>query len=356
MAELPLLIAATTDHPVPVPGPTAAFTIQHILGRHNDDLAPEPPPLVASPPPASMEELPTLIAAILDHPVPTPGPAAFQFQQTPAAAAHNAMILRRHNNNLAQAIIADGNSPLKYGSEFRPKSFLAPLLCHHPNWPYIDELLTTGCSFIAPPLSEPDRLTQIDLALSFGNHKGALKKPLQLIKLLHDGISHGYNLPVSIDMVHKIPVLILSPMNIAKQNTIDETGRVIEKYHLTHDHSFDFFPGSSVNNRCPLGLHQTCMFGKLLSRMFHWIVHMRLKYPHNRILLTKTDWKSAYRQAHLNVDTALQCATHLSDTLLIPLRMTFGGAPCPASWSCISDTGATWQQTWQTARHGSFYN
>jgi hypothetical protein len=325
MAELPSLIAATLDqHPVPM--------------RHQFELAAAIPPLVATPA-APIAELPSLIAAILAHPVPTPNPTAFQFHQTPAAAAHNARILRRHNNDLAQAIIADGNSPLQYGSEFRPKSILAPLLCHHPNWPYINELLTTGCSFIAPPLLEPDRLTQIELALSFGNHKGALNKPQQLIDLLHDDIIHGYNLPVSIDMVHKIPGLVLSPMNIAKQNTIDETGRVIEKDRLTHDHSFDFFPGSSVNSRCRLDLHQTCMFGKSLSRMFHWIVHMRMKYPHNRILLTKTDWKSAYRRAHLHVDTALQCATHRSDTLLIPLRMTFGGAPCPASWSCISNTG-----------------
>jgi hypothetical protein len=303
---------------------------------------PKPPSLVAfsqKQPQAPMAELPLLIAAILDHPVITPGPTSFQFQQTPAAASHNAKILGLYHNNLALAISADGNSPLQYGSEFRPKSILEPLLRYHPNWPAIDELLTQGCTFLAPPLSEPDRLNQIDLALTFGNHKGALRKPQQLINLLHDDISRGYNLPVPINMVHKIPVLVLSRMNIARQNTIDETGRVIEKDRLTHDHSFDFFPGSSVNKRCRLDLHQTCMFGKALSRLIHWIVHMRLKYPENWILLTKTDWKAAYRRAHLNIDTALQCATHLSDTLLIPLRMTFGGAPCPASWSCISDTG-----------------
>jgi hypothetical protein len=285
-----------------------------------------------------MAELPLLITAILDQPVPTPKRTAFQFHQTTAAASHNAMVLGQYNNDLAQAIIADGDSPLKYGSEFRSRSILAPLLWHHPNWPFIDELLTKGCSFIASPLSEPDRLTQLNLAISFGNHKGASQKPDQLRRLLHDDISHGYNLPVPINMVYKMPVLVLSPMNIAKQNTIDENGRVIEKDCLTHDHSFDFFPGSSVNKRCRLDLHQTCMFGKLLSRMFHWIIHLRTKYPENRILLTKTDWKAAYRRAHLHINTALQCATHFASTLLILLRMTFGGAPCPASWSCISDT------------------
>lgn len=155
---------------------------------------PKPPSLVAfsqKQPQAPMAELPLLIAAILDHPVITPGPTSFQFQQTPAAASHNAKILGLYHNNLALAISADGNSPLQYGSEFRPKSILEPLLRYHPNWPAIDELLTQGCTFLAPPLSEPDRLNQIDLALTFGNHKGALRKPQQLINLLHDDISHG---------------------------------------------------------------------------------------------------------------------------------------------------------------------
>jgi hypothetical protein len=103
-----------------------------------------------------MAELQLLIATILKHPVPIPGSTAFQFHQTLAAAMHNAMILGQYNNNLAQAISTDGNSPLQYGSEFCPKSILAPLLHHHPNWPSINQLLTQGCTFLAPPPSEPE--------------------------------------------------------------------------------------------------------------------------------------------------------------------------------------------------------
>jgi hypothetical protein len=308
--------------------------------NHTQIHPPTEPLMVASTTPqqAPKAELPMLIADIVNKSVPTPSATAFQFQLTPEAAAHNTKVLSKYNYNLEQAIIADGNSPLRYGSEFRPLAVLEPLLKHHPNWPFIVELLSTGFTFIADPLSEPDRRRQLDLAMEFGNHKGAQKNPHQLRQLLIDDVTHGFNLPVTIDLVNRILGLVLSPMNIAKQNTIDEIGRIIEKDRLTHDHSHEFFPGSSINKRCRQDLHQTCMFGKALSRMIHWIVYMRRKYPLLRILLTKTDWKAAYRRAHLELWTAVQCATHLSDTLLIPLRMTFGGAPCPAGWSCISDT------------------
>jgi hypothetical protein len=239
------------------------------------------PPLVAStmPQQASMVELPTLIADIVNKSVPTPSATAFQFQLTPEAAAHNTKVLSQYNYNLEKAIIADGNSPLRYGSKFRPLADLEPLLQHHPNWPFIVELLTTGFIFIADPLSEPDRRRQLNLAMEFGNHKGAQQNPQQLRQLLIDDVTHGFNLPVTIDLVNKILGLVLSPMNIAKQHPIDETGRVIEKDRLTHDHSHEFFPGSSVNKPCRQDLHQTCMFRKALSRMIHWIVHMRRKYP-----------------------------------------------------------------------------
>jgi hypothetical protein len=336
MPIIPTRSLIQNTHP---PSPIPQIEPKIPITNHTQNHSQEPPPLVASSTPLALSaELPSLIASIVSTPVPTPGPTAFQFHLTQEAATHNAQVMSLFEFNLNEAIQSDGFSPLTYGSEFRPKSILAPLLGNHPNWKYIAELFDSGCAFIAPTLPESDRLRQIDLALSFGNHKGSIKKPEQLQKLLNDDVVHGYNLPLSPDLIHKIPGLLLSPMNISRQHTIDETGRVIEKDRLTHDHTHEMFPGSSINKRCRLDLHQTCMFGKALSRMIHWIVEMRNRYPLLRILLTKTDWKAAYRRAHLHIDTALQCATHTDKFLLIPLRMTFGGAPCPASWSCISDT------------------
>jgi hypothetical protein len=112
-------------------------------------------------------------------------------------------------------------------------------------------------------------------------------------------------------------------MNIARQNTIDETGQVMEKDRLTHYHSCDYFPNSSINSRCDLTLHEPCMFGRAMSWLIHWIIQ-------------HTD----YRRGHLNMAPAIQCATQMDNILLVPRRMTFGGAPCPSKWSCLSDTGS----------------
>jgi hypothetical protein len=308
----------------------------------------EPPSDLASTPAVSLcpmgppppLDLVQTIRTILATPLPCPQPTQFAFHLDKHSAEHNTNILESHHFNLDAAIQSDIGSPLQYGSEFRPRSILAPLLAHHPNWHKIDSILEQGAIFHATPLTEANRLLALDLALAFGNHKGATKNSKHLHALLAEDVIHGFNLPVMMSAVQKIPGLVLSPMNIAKQNSIDETGRVIEKDRLTHDHSYDYFLNSSINSRCDLDLHEPCMFGRAMSRLIHWIVYLRGKYPNLRIFITKTDWKAAYRRGHLNIATAIQCATQTEEFLLIPLRMTFGGAPCPAEWSAISDTGS----------------
>jgi hypothetical protein len=306
--------------------PPSDLTSNHTAALHTDTG----PPL----------DLVQTIQAIVDQPLPCPRPTQFAFCLDDKSATHNTNILAKCGYNLEAAIQDDTDSPLQYGSEFRPVSVLAPLLAHHPNWHKILSILVKGSVFHAAALSESERFSALEQALDFGNHKGATKDPKQLRALLVEDVIHGFNLPLNLSAVHKIPGLLLSPMNIASQNTIDETGRVIEKDRLTHDHSYDYFPNSSINSRCDLTLHEPCMFGRAMCRIIHWIVYLRHRYPTKRILLTKTDWKAAYRRGHLNIGTAVQCATQMDQILLMPLRMTFGGAPCPSEWSCLSDTGS----------------
>jgi hypothetical protein len=283
-------------------------------------MAPGPPPAL---------DLVQVINDILAQPLPCPQTTKFVFQLDQKSAAHNTKILAGFQYDLTAAINADENSPLQNGSEFRPPSILAPLLAHHPNWHKITSILDKGSLFHANPLSETERLLALDEALAFGNHKGATNDPKQLHALLVEDVIHGFNLPLKMSAVRKIPGLVLSPMNIARQNTIDETGQVMEKYRLTHDHSYNYFPNSSINSQCNLNLHEPCMFGRAMSRIIRWIVYLRGKYPTLRILMTKTDWKAAYRRGHLDIKTAIQCATQTDEFLLIPLRMTFGGGPVP---------------------------
>jgi len=70
---------------------------------------------------------------------------------------------------------------------------------------------------------------------------------------------------------------------------------------------------------------------------------MRAIYPAARILLSKFDFKSAYRRVHFRAELALQsCITTKGlgglDLALVSLRTTFGGSPCPSIFSEISET------------------
>jgi hypothetical protein len=47
--------------------------------------------------------------------------------------------------------------------------------------------------------------------------------------------------------------------------------------------------------------------------------------------------KTAYRQAHLQLATAVECLAQLEGLLFTKLRFPFGGKPCPAQWCTISE-------------------
>jgi hypothetical protein len=191
-------------------------------------------------------------------------------------------------------------------------------------------------------ISEEDRILDLEAALAFGNHKGALKQPGLLKELCMKDVKHAYALPLPLKMIRQIPGLHLAPVNIAAQNTIDEQGRIIPKDRLTHDQSFTYSDGSrtSVNNRVIVEELSPCMFGGCFRRMINWVAAARSKYPGRRIVMSKIDFKSAYRRMHINMEIARQTCTHLPEEglVLMALRLTFGGAPCPSEWGEVSET------------------
>ena len=188
-------------------------------------------------------------------------------------------------------------------------------------------------------LDENLRQQDLEEALTFGNHKGAQKHPMRLRELVEKDVTHGYGLPLPLHHIRTLPGVVLAPMNIALQNTIDEHGRIIDKERLTHDQSYEWGSRRSVNNRVNLSDFLPCMFGKALLRMVNWAIAARLKYPKQKIYATKIDFKSAFRRCHLNAKTALQTCTHLpSENLsIVSLRLSFGGRPCPQEWGVLAE-------------------
>jgi len=268
-------------------------------------------------------------------------PTPFTFELSLEAAHKNYCILRKYGS-LERALERNKNSPLAYGSEFRPPHQLKPILHLHPNWPAFKPLLQEGSDWPLNDIPENERTSDVKEALTIGNHKGATTNYSLLRTLIEDDVTHGYSLPLPLDKIHLIPGVAIAPMNIIEQDTIDEHGNTIPKFRLTHDQSFKFEKGSntSLNSRLRKEELHPCYFGWVIRRLINWIVAARKRYPNRRIFATKVDFKSAFRHLHLHSKIALQSCTQLPEDgiALMALRLTFGGAACPFEWSIISET------------------
>ncbi len=249
---------------------------------------------------------------------------------------HNLEVLRKYNLGLGKVLKAQQDSLLGNGKEFKPPSVLQQVSGLHPLWNRMEAFRSKW------PLVEISKnKQQQDLvdALTFGNHKGALQKLVILKKLIAKDVKYGYSLPVPLFSIRLILGLVMAPMNIMEQQTIDEFGQKIPKDRLTHDQSWKWSSGTSVNSRVQKELLQACQYSFCIRRLINWTIAVRRKYPGQQILAKKIDYKSAYHQGILHFATALQTAMQLPEDNLaiITLRLTFGGVPCPFKWGIISE-------------------
>eukprot|EP00957_Ditylum_brightwellii_P046184 3504193-Ditylum_brightwellii.AAC.1 len=201
-------------------------------------------------------------------------------------------------------------------------------------------MLDEGSKWPPAELDFEKRRKDLDKALDFRNHRGATKQPDLLRKLVEKDVTHGYSLVIPLSKLKTIPGAILASMNIMQQSTINETGKIVEKDRLTHDQSYKWSVGHSVNSRVDKDSLLPCMFGACIKRIVNWAVVVRKKYPKRRILSTQVDCKLAYQWDHLNAETAIQTCTQLPEESLavILLRLMFGGSPGPYEWEVPSES------------------
>ena len=76
-----------------------------------------------------------------------------------------------------------------------------------------------------------------------------MRNQILLRKLIDKHVVHGYGLVLPLSKIDRIPGVLLAPMNIMTQNKIDEYRRIVEKDRLTHDQSYKWGSGTSVNSR-----------------------------------------------------------------------------------------------------------
>jgi hypothetical protein len=257
-----------------------------------------------------------------------------------AANKNFILLTRKFGGDLSKALLAQSDSPLGYGSEFKPIETLELIFRNHPSWSQMKQVLTNGSKWPLQPLDKDDRIKDVEEALVFGNHKGAVKQQDLLMKLVTNNVIRGFTLPLPLGKITQISGVLLAPLNIQAQNTINKRGEIIPKIQLTHDQSWKWQSGTAVNSRIDTDKLMPCYFGRALRRLINWVVAARKLYPNKRILTTKLDVKAAYRRCHLNAMIATQTCTQLPSKglALLILRLTFGGAPCPSEWGSIAES------------------
>jgi hypothetical protein len=182
-------------------------------------------------------------------PCATLTPPEFSFKFTDNGAAYNLEVLRKYNLDLGKALKEQQDSPLGNEKEFKPPSVLQQVFRLHPLWNRMEAFLLEGSKWLLAEISENERQQDLANALTFRNHKGALQKPVILKKLIAKDIKYRYSLPIPLSSVQSIPGLVMAPMNIMEQNMIDEFGGIIQKDRLTHDQSWKWSSGTSINSR-----------------------------------------------------------------------------------------------------------
>jgi hypothetical protein len=197
----------------------------------------------------------------------TPSPPKFMFKMTEEATKHNLAVLEKYKFSLERALDAQSDSPLGYGKEFRPPDILHLVFDQHLLWNWMEAILTNGSKWPLEEVSKASRTSDLQDALTFGNHKGASKKPDLLLKLISKDVKYGYSVPIPLESVTRIPGLEMAPMNIMVQNRINEFGRVIPKDRLTHDQSWKWGSGTFINSRVRKELLQECRYGFCIRRI-----------------------------------------------------------------------------------------
>jgi hypothetical protein len=293
------------------------------------------------------------ISSILQEPPVHFNHPLFVFKKCLQAAHYNAQILERNDYNLDQVIRRQHPSQLSYGSEFRPTGMLEGLLRDHPLWNRLKEILDNGASFPLDPIADEIRRIDLSYHQDRGNHQALKKYASYIDPVIEEEIDRGFALPLPINCLSKLPKASLAPLGCHKQTTISESGDLIPKYRLTHDQSFPGPSGLSVNSRVQREKLPPIMYSFALLRIIHFIVHARQHYPSTRIYICKVDLDAAYRRCNMASTTSLESLTIYEDLLLVALRLTFGGSPCPSLWGIISETIA---DIANTLLHNPFWN
>jgi hypothetical protein len=166
--------------------------------------------------------------------------------------------------------------------------------------------MAKGFTMPLEAVDDTNRVVDVLEAIRYGNHLSTRKNPTVVVEMLSDEVAHGWQMVLPVESIPKIPGTIVSPLGLVCQNTINELGETTQKWRMTHDQSFEFSSGTSVNSRVRENELAKCMYGAALRRFIHAVVRYRRLFPDVPLLMAKFDLKSAYQRAHFSGESALQ--------------------------------------------------
>ena len=218
----------------------------------------------------------------------------------------NLEILKDNDFDIGRVISSSPFSPLSIGSEFKPAHVLEPLLEPLSYWPSLKRSLITGAHCPLRDLDDDLRQKDFEMALSKGNGRAANEESEWIAEQFDEEIRKGWVLALPLEAHKDLKGCVFAPLNVVKQDTINEFNEIVDKKRLCHNLSSEGkFSKESVNSRTIREELSEVFYGHALLRLIHYIVWLRICYPTERILLTKGDFKSAYRRLHASFQAIL---------------------------------------------------
>ena len=271
--------------------------------------------------------------------VPTPAPPPFKFDVTNDAIIHNSKLLKKYDYDLEALLNDHQHTSVAFGSEFRPLTQLEPIFGKQDLFPFFAKVHKRGMSYeLKEELTEDERMAELEAQLLRGNHLQATQQPEKLKEKVHFDVKCGFAVPVGKLVVPKIKEAMVQPCNLADQFTLTDTGERVNKKRLTHDLSFWITKmNASINKRCDMEKYPGMVYGFCLHRIIHYICALRLKFPNERILISKYDFSDAYRRIAHSARAVAQTILVIENVAYLCLRLSYGGAPNPPTFCCCSE-------------------
>ena len=164
--------------------------------------------------------------------------------------------------------------------------------------------------------------------LSYGNHRSAGSHCDAIYEELVYDVIHGRALVFDRCFAREIAGLRVAPLGVVEE----------PKFRIIHDlSSSQSSKSTSVNEDTDFSCAPPCELGHVIWDVLLRVMYLRQKFgPNARIVLSKLDVKSAFRQVPVDRSRAPIFGYVVEDLVVVDLRLQFGWTSSPGFWGIFS--------------------